>query len=237
MRTSNKILLAGFVATILIITSIHIVLNAKIKSGDLVTFDGDMSDKIERIVLGNIKHVSITGLEEFHIVTGDTAVLDMNSEWKDNFQYRVVGDSLILEASGISQAEYVLGARKYAPMYLHLPPVEAITTHFAKVLLHGEADSTKTISRSLFINNSELNVLGGNRENTPAYWKSLQINALHSQAIFFEGAVLNELSVNLNAESSLTDGGADLQHFSVQVDSTSTISLRKKSLNNIKLVK
>jgi hypothetical protein len=237
MRTSNKILLGGFVATILIITSIHFVIHAKIKSGDLVTFNQNKFDNIERIVLGNIRHVSITGLDEFHIMPGDTAVLDMNSEWKENFLYRVVGDSLIFEAGNISQAEYVNGARKFAPMTLHLPPVESITTNFAKVLLGGEADSTKAISRSLLIINSELNVLGGNRENTPAYWKSLQINALHSQAIFFKGAVLNELSINLNAQSSLTDGGADLQHFSVQVDSTSTISLRKKSLNNIKLVK
>jgi hypothetical protein len=237
MRTSNKILLGGFVATILIITSIHFVLHGKIKSGDLVTFNQKKLDNIERIVLGNIRHVSIIGLDEFHIMPGDTAVLDMNPEWKENFLYRVVGDSLILEAASISQAEYVNGARKYAPMTLHLPPVETITTNFAKILLSGEADSTKAISRSIFISNSELNVLGGNGERAPAYWKSLQIHAVHSQAIFLEGAVLNELSINLNAQSSLTDGGADLQHFSVQVDSTSTISLRKKSLNNIKLVK
>jgi hypothetical protein len=237
MRTSNKILLGGFVATILIITSIHFVIHGKIKSGDLVTFNQKKFDNIERIVLGNIRHVSIIGLDEFHIVPGDTAVLDLNSEWKENFLYRVVGDSLILEAGSISQAEYVNGARKFAPMILHLPPVETITTNFARVLLRGEADSTKAISRSIFINNSELNVIGGSREKAPAYWKSLQVNALHSQAMFFEGAVLKELSVVLNAESSLKDGGADLQHFSVQVDSTSTISLRKKSLNNIKLVK
>jgi hypothetical protein len=237
MRTSNKILLGGFVATILIITSIHFVIHAKLKSGDLVTFKQKSFDNIERIVLGNIKHVSIIGLDEFHIVPGDTAVLDMNPAWKGNFLYRVVGDSLILEAGNISQAEYVNGARKFAPMTLHLPPVETITTNFAKVLLGGEADSTKAISRSIFISNSELNVLGGNSERTPTYWKSLQVYALHSQAIFLEGAVLKELSVNLNAGSSLTDGGADLQHFSVQVDSTSTVSLRKKSLNNIKLVK
>lgn len=230
-------MLGGFVATILIITSIHFVIHAKLKSGDLVTIKQDMSDKIERVVLGNIRHVSITGLDEFHIMPGDTAVLDLNSEWKENFLYRVVGDSLIIEAGNISQAEYVNGARKFAPMFLHLPPVETITTHFARVLLRGEADSTKAISRSIFIINSELNVTGGHRENSPAYWKSLQVNALHSQVIFSGGAVLNELSVNLNAESSLTDSGADLQHFSVQVDSTSTISLRKKSLNNIKLVK
>lgn len=230
-------MLGGFVATILIITSIHFVLHAKIKSGELVTFNQKKFDNIERIVLGDIRHVSIIGLEEFHIMPGDTAVLDMNPAWKDNFLYRVVGDSLIVEAGSISQAEYVNGARKYAPMTLHLPPVETITTNFAKILLSGGADSTKAISRSIFISNSELNVLGGNGERAPAYWKSLQVNAFHSQAIFFEGAVLNELSINLNAESSLTDGGADLQHFSVQVDSTSTISLRKKSLNNIKLVK
>jgi hypothetical protein len=237
MRTSNKILLAGFVATILIITSIHEVLRAKIKNGDLVTFNQEGSDKIERIVLGSIKHVSITGLDEFHIVQGDTAVLDMDPSWKENFQYRIVGDSLILEAVGISQAEYINGARKFMPVTLHLPPVETITTNFARVLLHGATDSTKAISQSILASNSELSFVAGDRQKNPAYWKSLQVNALHSQAIFLEGAVLNELSVNLNAQSSLTDGGADLQHFSLQVDSSSTISLRKKSLNNVKLVK
>lgn len=230
-------MLGGFVATILIITSIHFVIHAKLKSGDLVTFDRETSDNIERIVLGNIKYVSITGLDDFNIMQGDTAVLDMNARWKENFQYRVVGDSLVLEAVGISQAEYVRGARKYVPIALHLPPVETITTHFARVMLHGTNDSTKAISQSIRASDSELNIINGRREKGSAYWKSLQINSLHSHSIFLEGVVLNQLLVNLNGESSLSDGGADLQHFSVQVDSTSTISLRKNSLNNIKLVK
>jgi hypothetical protein len=236
MRTSNKILLGGFVATILIITSIHMVIHAKIKSGDLITFNQEPSH-MERIVLGNVKHVSITGLEEFHITPGDTAVLDMDPNWNDRFVYRVTGDTLILEAVGISHEEYVNGGRRYMPLTLHLPPVETISTNFAKVLLHGATDSTKAISQSILASNSELIIMPGTRQRGPGYWKNLQVMALHSLAVFSEGAVLNELTINLNAESSFTDGGADLQHFSVQVDSTSTVSLRKKSLNNIKLVK
>ena len=229
-------MLGGLVATILIVTSIHLVIHAKIKSGDLITFKPEPSN-IERIVMGNIKHVSITGLEEFHIVPGDTAVLDMDPNWNDRFLHRVTGDTLILEAVGISQEEYMNGGRRFMPLTLHLPPVETISTHFAVILLHGATDSTKAISQSIIASNSELSFVAGDRQKNPAYWKSLQINALHSQAIFLEGAVLKELTLNLNAASSFTDGGADLQHFSVQVDSTSTVSLRKKSLNNIKLVK
>ena len=235
MRTSNKILLGGFVAMILIITSIHVVLYAKIKNGDLITFR-EIEDAGERIVLGNVKYVSITGFVECRIVPGDTAAIEVGRNWLKSFKYRVVGDSLFVEG-GLREAEYVMGSRVDAPITLYLPPVESITANYSKVFLRGAEDSTNAISRTILINNSELNVTATTRELKPAYWKSLQVNALNSQTIFTEGAVVNELSVNLLSKSSLTDAGADLQHFSLQVDSTSTVSLRKKSLQNIKLVK
>jgi len=228
-------LLGAFVATILIITSIHVVLYAKIKNGEVITFRKELEAR-ERIVLGNVKHVSITGLEECSIFSGDTVAIEVGRNWLKNFRYRVAGDSLIIDG-GLRESEYLMGSRRYAPISLYLPPVESITANFSKVFLRGADDSTNAISRSILINNSDLDVTPGSRNLKPTYWKSLQVNALHSQATFFEGAVLNELSINLNANSSFTDAGADLQHFSVQVDSTSTVSLRKKSLNNIKLVK
>jgi hypothetical protein len=237
MRTSNKILLGGFVATILIITGIHAVLYAKIKNGDLVTFKNENVDNVDSILLGNnIKHVLIRGMEGIAITAGDTAAMTVNRNHLNRFQYRVAGDSLVIEA-GLRQADYEAGGRRYASVVLQLPPVISITANFSQVFLQGPEDSAKAISQNIFSANSELNVRAGSRDMKPAYWKNLQVMALHSQTIFTEGAVINELFVNLNANSGLTDAGADLQHFSLQVDSTSTVSLRKKSLNNIKLVK
>lgn len=235
MRTSNKILLSTFIVTILIITAIHVVLSAKIKNGEIVTFH-DANGSRERFALGNIKHVSIKGLEECRIVPGDSAILEIRRDYAASIKYRVTGDSLIIHA-GIPEAEYEQGSRRHVPFTLYLPPVESITTKYSHVFLRGGQDSATAISRTINIHTTRLDVSATTRELKPAYWNNLQVNAQNSQAVFTQGAIINDLTVNLNAQSSMTDAGADLRHFSLQVDSTSTVSLRKNSLNNIKLVK
>lgn len=236
MRTSNKILLGGFVATILIITGIHAVLYAKIKSGDLVSYDDERLRETRHVVAGNIKHVNITGLEGFLIAPGDTAIMQLDSNLLKRLGYRVSGDTLTIDA-GFTNLDYQHGVKGYLPLGLELPENVTITTNYCRWILRGATDSTTAISRNIHLINSELNVTYSDRETKTDYWKSLQVNTLHSHAMFGEGTIVHELTVILGAESNLTDGGADLQHFSLQVDSTSTVSLRKKSLNNIKLVK
>lgn len=237
MRTSNKILLGGFVATILIITGIHAVLYAKIKNGDLVTFNDERLQRTNRIVLGeNIRHMRITGIEGALIAPGDTAIMQLDTTWLKRFKYTVSGDSLIIEG-GLRESEYEAGSKKYAPIGLEIPEGISITVNYCQLIFRGATDSTKAISRNINAANSELSVIYSNDEHQTDYWKSMQINALHSNTFFGERTVVNELNVNLGAFSGLTDGGADLQQFSLQVDSTSTVSLRKKSLNNIKIVK
>jgi hypothetical protein len=237
MRTSNKILLGGFVATILIITGIHAVLYAKIKNGDLVAFEDEKLKLTDRIVLGeNIKHMRITGIQGGLIAPGDTAIMQLDTTWLKKFKYSVTGDTLIIDG-GLRQSDYEAGDKQYVPLGLELPHGVSITANYCQLELRGATDSTKAISRSINITNSELRIMYTNNGTKTDYWKSVQLNALRSNTYFGEATTVNELSVNLNVFSNLTDGGADLQQFSVQVDSTSTVSLRKKSLNNIKLVK
>ncbi len=235
MRTSNKILSGTFIATVLVITGIHAVLFAKIKSGNITTFR-EANEARTRILLGNVKHVSISGFEEFVIAPADSTYFEVGDNRAKDLKYRIDGDSLIVDAGG-REEDYKNGSRRYLPVTLFLPPVESITAKYSHVFLRGGKDSAAAISRSIAIDNTELDVQALTRELQPAYWKSLQVNASGSRAVFTAGAVISDLSVSLNSNSLLTDAGADLQQLSLQVDSTSSVNLRKNSLNNIKIIK
>lgn len=236
MRKSNKILLGGFVALVLITIGVHVTLYAKIKNGDLVVLRDGTDEQMERIVAGNIKHVLIKGMEECRIVTGDSAILEMNKNRNKNFRYRVAGDSLIVEA-GLSDEDYATGRRIYVAATLHLPPVESITASYSNVFLSGVSDTSAAISRNINLSHCQLHLRNNSRDGKPAFWKDLAINSRSSALHFAGGAVLNELVLTMNDNSVLTDEGAMVSNFQLQMDGSSSVNLHGAMLDKLKLIK
>ncbi len=232
MRTSNKILLGGFVATILILVGIHVALYAKYKRGDTK----DLRDLIGETVtqdLGNIKIISITGLQECTIIAADTARLQMDKHWKGSFSFRINGDSLVVEGNK-SIEEYARGNRVGLPITLHLPSVELINMQYGGLTLLG-ADSAKATSQKIVLSNSTLQFATMDKDSKKGMWNNLTIDAQENTEINFpKHGTINYLDVTLSNNSTLHDHGVHVESFLLKMDSTSSAALRMHNLDKLK---
>lgn len=236
MRTSNKILLGGFIAAVLIIVGIHVALYAKYKSGDMVDVSFQLGGTVTQD-LGNIKFVSITGMEECVVIAADTARMVMDKHWNGNYTYRVNGDSLVIDAKR-TEAEYNDGRRAGLPITLYLPPVEIIKARYTGIVLLGGPDSTKAISQKLELNKSKLQLASRERGAKKHWWRDLAIDASDNTEIDFpEGGMINSLNVSLANNSSMRDQGVKVSSFQLNIDSSSSVALRMENLGKLKLNK
>lgn len=233
MRTSNKILLAGFIVTVLIITGVYVTLYAKIKAGDLVVLRQAGPPK-DKHMIGAIKHVMVTGMEECHVMYSDSARLELPNDWREHLKWRVNGDSLIVEASG--NKDYAQGARVYLPVDLYLPEDVTVNARYSTLYVGGADDSTKAISRVVSTENSVVSISPNLRAGWPVYWKKLQVTSLNGGISVAQDIEIAEMVVTLN-NCAFTDEGAKFGNLSVNLDSTSTTILRRHSLEKLKIIK
>ena len=85
MKTSNKILLSAFLATLLIIVSVHIALYAKYKNGDYALITDDMwPTNMVTYSLSDIKYVSVDNVENVTINAADSSKLQYDKPGEDD---------------------------------------------------------------------------------------------------------------------------------------------------------
>lgn len=236
MRTSNKILLGGFVATILILVGIHVALYAKYKGGETKDVSGLIGGNVT-YDLGNIRHVSITGMEECKIIPADTARLEMDKHYKGSISYRINADSLVI-AGPHNASELAEGHRVGLPITLYLPPVESITANYTGLFLRGGTDSAKAVSQKIELNNSHLQLSRNGPDPGGAWWNNLAIVAHDNAKIDLPArGTIGYLDVSLSRNSLMTDHGVHITSFLLKMDSTSSAALRMHNLDKLKLNK
>jgi hypothetical protein len=236
MRTSNKILLAGFAAIVLIITGIHVALYAKIESGDLVVLrQAVQPPALEKHATPGVKHVLVAGLQECRVNYSDTAHIELTKNWKEHLEWSVDGDSLIIGSSG--NTDYARGARVHVPVDLYLPADVTVHARYSNLLVRGSFDSSKAFSRSISGENSEILLVADDRVIMPFYWKKLAVTSQEGVVHVAPNAEINEMEITLNNNSAFRDGGGNFGTLSVKIDSTSTLSLRQRSLEKVKIIK
>lgn len=232
MRTSNKILLGTFIVSVLTITGIHVALYAKIKNGDLVVLrSASPSVDHEKHAIPNIKHVLVTGMQECHVIYSDTARLELAKNWKEHLKWSVIGDSLIVEATG---PNYVLGERVFAPVDLYLPSDVGIDARFSRIFLRGAADSGKAFSLVVNADHGEVFVGGFYAAGRQKYWKNITINITEGPVTISPDLDIQEATITLNSNAAFSDEGARFGNLTLKVDSTSQVNLRAGSLDKLK---
>lgn len=235
MRTSNKILLGGLIATLIIVLGIHIALYAKIKNGDLVELKEERPERImDRNDFQNINHVYIKGLIECTIIPSNAVQVETYARVKDQYVLRVSGDTLFVEAK-INDKELIHGRRMYQPVAVMLPNIQSISATWSTILLRGSNDSTKSVSQSLELFSAELRLSAPEQPSHYIAWDSLTIGGHQgSQVYFMEVGSINKAAVKLSEQSSLNDGTGTIGQFSLQMDSTSTANLHHANLQKLK---
>lgn len=230
MRTSNKILLGTFLATVLIITGIHIALKAKIDSGSLVELRTSIpKPELERHQLTGVKNVRITGLGHCAVFNSDTAQIELPKNWKDLLDWKIVGDSLIVDA----KRNFEYGERVHQAITLHLPEGVSLKARYSSVMLVGTEDSTRALSRTVSVDHCHVMVNPISAKREPVYWKNLSITSTQGQVEISPDANVQGFELVLNNEASFTDQGASFGSISIQLDSTSSVNLRASSLEKL----
>lgn len=237
MRTSNKILLGGFLIAMLTITGIHVAIYAKIKSGDLVAVNRNPVKNTQRFNVGNINQVVVKSMWECHIWPSDTAAIEVPNNWQKYFRYRIEGDTLFVEAASTDKS-YAKGEKSYAHVNLFLPAVESINTFDSRVFMNGEIDSSASPSRKLKLFSTEFWFAGNINQAPASYWDSVNIsNSVGSSIGFWQGAHIKNFEALLSGNTSLDDQGANFGSLVIKADTTSSANLRANSLSKLKFIK
>src|SRR5829696_7722228 len=95
MKKSNKLLLAGFLAVVLLISAIHITLYAKYKAGDYTIYNPEDDLTAQSMQsFPNILFVSVQNVPLGNVKYHDVAQVEKGEE--DDIQYVRKGDTLVI---------------------------------------------------------------------------------------------------------------------------------------------
>lgn len=241
MQTSNKILLGVFLATVLILTSIHIALYAKYKSGDFVKQIAAERDKTISMPL--IKHVSVTGLVNVELFTkfmlNQTGKPEMKVENRPNsrFAYRIAGDTLLLFGDSTAGKDaYEKGARNHQLVQLSLPDAQNVKLAYGTLLLFGGLDSANAPSYSIELaRHAHLGVIKREPASSPVFFNRMDLIINSSNVELEENTTVKELNVRAQT-SDLFFRQTTIGHISLDVDSTTTVTLLGKNLKDAKII-
>jgi hypothetical protein len=230
MRTSNKILLFSFLTAVLIITGIHIALKAKIDSGNLVVIGKRGPGPFDNFEAPGVKHVIISGFEDCRVYYSDTAQFKLTKNWKDLMDWKVNGDTLIIEAG----KKYETGERLYQPVLLYLPNDVDIHGRYTNFFLYG--DTARENSRTVTGETCEINVRSSASRGI-SYWKKLNISTTDAVVDISPDCNIEELELSLGGATRFMDGGAKFGSISARLDSTSTMTLSGGNIEKVKFIK
>jgi hypothetical protein len=96
MKKSNKLILAGFLLVVFIITAINVTIYAKYKNGDYTIYHAeDYMEPVPMDPFPGIRFISVYNIVGGVATFGDTAEVEKGIE-KNRMQYSRVGDTLVI---------------------------------------------------------------------------------------------------------------------------------------------
>lgn len=227
MKKSNLLLLAGFLAVVLLVSFIHITLYAKYKSGDFTIYnpaDEMMSSSMQPFP--NIAFVSVRNVPAIGVKFSDVAQVETGDD--EDLQYTRSGDTLVISTRGGADEEHI----GYHLVYL---PRNATLSVFNSSLYFKDDKATAQNSPVIYLKKSRAFFSG---TDSPFRMDHVKVVASDSStASFHDKTHVNHLEVQLsNSAIEYTDG--DFGQLSITTDSLSRISLQSKHLlkANIKTI-
>lgn len=228
MKKSNKLLLAGFLSVVLLISAIHISLYAKYKAGDFTIFNAE--EELAPLAMQsfpNILFVSVRNVPNARVKFSDVAQVE--KEVTDGIQYVRRGDTLLISVKDNAHP----GDIGY-PVEFHMPHNATLSVHNSNLYFETSKKAVE-INPVIYLTKSEAFFSGAKNNFRQGNIKIVASDS--STAVFYSNSYVAQLDVRLsNSAIEYRDG--DFGQLSIETDSLSRISLQSKHLlkANIKTI-
>lgn len=221
MKKSNKILVGGFLAGLLLLSGIHLTLYAKYKRGLYTVYDaGDELRAPSMQLFPNVLFVDISNLPGATVTLADVAEVETGG--RDDVRCQRRGDTLLVAGREDAQPR---GDDGY-PLAIRLP--FAATLSVVNSSLRFATDG-KTANRNAVMRLSR-SAVTFSAAGRPLRLGQLTIVAADSSAVLFHGPTqVDRLDLELN-RSSFEQTEGDVGQLSIVTDSLSRLSLPSKLL-------
>lgn len=228
MKKSNKILLAGFLTGLSLITAIHVTLYAKYKAGNYIIYNTEEERKPQAVqTFPNILFVSVRNVNDATVKFSDVAGVEKSEE--TGIVYARRGDTLLITGSDSANQEDVRHQ-----VALNIPYNATLSVFNSFVSFKGD----KKMAESNPVINLQKSQALFSGTGLPLQLGHVKVIASDSSAAMFRGNTqVKNLEVQLSTSSiEYTDG--DFGQLSIVTDSVSRISLQSKHLlkANIKTI-
>jgi hypothetical protein len=221
MKKSNKLLLGGFLAVVLLISAIHITLFAKYKAGNYTIYnETEVLAPNAMQSFPNILFVSVQNVPAATVTFTDVAQVE-KSEEEELLQFVQKGDTLLIAPKkGVHE-----NAFKY-PITLELPANVTLTlTNSSVSFVAGK----NTGEKNPVIHLQKAKAFFSGTES-PLRFGNVKLIASNGSTATFQGNTqITNFEVQLS-NSSLEYGEGDFGQLSIVTDSVSRLSLQSKHL-------
>ena len=227
MKKSNLLLIAGFLAIVLLISAIHISLYAKYKAGDYTIYNEDEDLAAEVLqTFPNIAFVTVRNVPSVNVKFGDVAQVGKAAD--EDLQYTRTGDTLVISAkTGFDRDRINLHV-------IHVPNNVTLSA-FNSTLSFVPGKQTSPSSSTIYLQKSKVYF---SADEGQLQLGNIKIVAADSSfATFMDNTQVAQLDVQLS-KSSIEYRDGDFGQMSIITDSLSRISLQSKHLlkANIKTI-
>jgi hypothetical protein len=231
MKTSNRILLGVFIATLMLTATVNLIVYAKYKRGDYVPFERDAQKKVS-VALPATKYVSVTALCSVELINGASPRFEVHQGQGKGISYKQVGDTLFINGNGsLTRQQMEHGECNHELFKLYLPAATQVYGNFAGIRINGNTDSTEAPSFNIHLGRNSYLSTGSEMEYT--YLNQLQLQGDTASFELEDRIMVNEL--NLKMSSGKFNGkDAAIRNVTLDTDNSSSISLSGFSIKNIK---
>lgn len=224
MKTSNKILLGGFLFLILLITGIHITLYAKYKSGHYTIYSPvGNENQVAMQSFPGISHVTIHSsgaIVEF----GD--VLAIRKDNGNAVQYVQQGDSLVI--TGRTEGPW---SGDVGQVKLLLPNNATVSADYANISFE-KMKGNASVSSTIYLKNSTATF---GFAGISSQLEHVRVNASENSSVIFRpNTAVSFLEAQLN-NSTFQYDGKDIGQLSIATDSVSYLMLQSQLLPKAKI--
>lgn len=230
MKTSNKILLGVFLATLLLTTTINLIVYAKYKRGDYVPFERK-EEQLTSVNLPAAKYVSIIALCRVELSNSATPGFEVHIGKEKGITYRMAGDTLVITSLPNELEQDGCNSQL---LKLHLPATTEVYAHSVGIRIIGKADSTQAPSFNIHLDKRSVLHTDYNDNDDTRYINQLLLVGSETNFELDEHIIVSELSLKMVNNSRFDDKKGEIRKLTLDVDNNSTINLTGNSIKNIK---
>ena len=229
MKTSNKILLGVFLATLLLTATVNLIVYAKYKRGNYVPFERK-EEQLTSVNLPAAKYVSIIALCRVELSNSATPGFEVHKGKEKGITYRMAGDTLVITSLPTELEQDGCNSQL---LKLHLPATTEVYAHSVGIRIIGKADSTQAPSYNIHLDKRSVLHTGYNDDDT-RYINQLLLVGNDTNFELDEHIIVSDLSLKMVNNSRFDDKKAEIRSLTLDVDNNSTINLTGNSIKNLK---